>query len=187
MRMHSGQSKMLWTLQGLPQDKTAVENAAILSTSARTPLVIDPDLHFTQWIMEKSSSGKLQRETAGSKTLKQTLLQAVEFGWNLVVDRIEKELEPILLQAAAKQVQPRRGRAYGVRSEKHVDLYRRRYRDRPRTGGDAVLGVQCVKVYSSANGESSVWRLHRSGRVSPLVESEPPRWSKVKRFISALS
>ena len=98
---------MLWTLQGLPQDKTAVENAAILSTSARTPLVIDPDLHFTQWIMEKSSSGKLQRETAGSKTLKQTLLQAVEFGWNLVVDRIEKELEPILLQAAAKQVQPR--------------------------------------------------------------------------------
>jgi len=105
--MHSGQSKLLWALQGLPQDKTAVENAAILSRSARTPLIIDPDLHFTQWIVEKSSSGKLQHETAGSKTLKQNLFQAVEFGWNLVVDRIETTLEPILLQAAAKQVQAR--------------------------------------------------------------------------------
>ena len=94
-------------MQGLPQDKTAIENAAILSASACTPLVIDPDLYFARWIVEKSSSGKLQRETAGSKTLKSSLLQAVEFGWNLIVDRIEIEVEPILLQAAAKHVQQR--------------------------------------------------------------------------------
>ena len=69
--------------------------------------MIDPDLYFARWIVEKSSSGKLQRETAGSKTLKSTLLQAVEFGWNLIVDRIEIHVEPILLQAAAKHVQQR--------------------------------------------------------------------------------
>ena len=102
-----GQARLLWNLQGLPQDKTAIENAAILSASPRTPLVIDPDGYFTRWIVERSSSGKLQRETAGSKSLKSTLLHAVEFGWSLMIERIERQVEPILLQAAANNLHQR--------------------------------------------------------------------------------
>lgn len=101
--------KLTWAQQGLPSDSTAVENAAIVSATMRTPLIIDPHFYLTQWIVAKSSSGKVQSEPVGSKTLKATLMQAIGSGWTLLVELADTIPEPFLLQAAAKHIYEKGG------------------------------------------------------------------------------
>ena len=97
-------SKLKWAQQGLPGERTALENAAIVCTTIRTPLLIDPHLHFTQWICQKSSSGKVQHVSVESESLKQRLITAIESGWTLVVDGAEKSLPLVLCEVMAKKV-----------------------------------------------------------------------------------
>lgn len=39
-----------WHNQGLPNDRMSIENAAILTTSERWPLIIDPQQQGIKWI-----------------------------------------------------------------------------------------------------------------------------------------
>lgn len=45
-----------WHNQGLPNDRMSVENAAILTTSERWPLIIDPQQQGIKWIRNRLGS-----------------------------------------------------------------------------------------------------------------------------------
>ena len=45
-----------WHNQGLPNDRMSTENAAILTTSERWPLIIDPQQQGIQWIRNRLGS-----------------------------------------------------------------------------------------------------------------------------------
>lgn len=42
-----------WNNEGLPNDRMSVENATVLTNSARWPLMIDPQLQGIKWIKNK--------------------------------------------------------------------------------------------------------------------------------------
>lgn len=42
-----------WTLEGLPQESFAIENAIIMDNSSRWPLMIDPQMQGYNWIRGK--------------------------------------------------------------------------------------------------------------------------------------
>lgn len=45
-----------WHNQGLPNDRMSIENAAILTTSERWPLIIDPQQQGIKWIRNQLAS-----------------------------------------------------------------------------------------------------------------------------------
>lgn len=46
-----------WQNQGLPADRMSVENATILVTCERWPLLVDPQLQGIKWVKNKYGEG----------------------------------------------------------------------------------------------------------------------------------
>ena len=46
--------KARWKNEGLPSDPMSLENAAVISSCSRWPLIIDPQLQGSVWIRGKS-------------------------------------------------------------------------------------------------------------------------------------
>lgn len=46
-----------WHNQGLPNDRMSTENAVILTTSERWPLIIDPQQQGIKWIQNRVEGG----------------------------------------------------------------------------------------------------------------------------------
>lgn len=49
-----------WLLAGLPNDAFSIENAIIMTSSSRWPLMIDPQGQANKWIKAKEKSNRLQ-------------------------------------------------------------------------------------------------------------------------------
>ena len=49
-----------WVSEGLPSDRTSVENGTITCNSERWPLMCDPQLQGIAWIKERESKNNLQ-------------------------------------------------------------------------------------------------------------------------------
>jgi hypothetical protein len=53
----------LWASEGLPADRVSTENAAVVVSCSRYPLLIDPQLQGIKWIRGKESDAGLQTIT----------------------------------------------------------------------------------------------------------------------------
>ena len=51
----------LWNNEGLPSDRMSTENATILTSAERWPLMIDPQLQGIKWIKNRESDLKTVR------------------------------------------------------------------------------------------------------------------------------
>ena len=47
----------LWASEGLPADRVSTENAAVVVSCSRYPLLIDPQLQGIKWIRGKENEG----------------------------------------------------------------------------------------------------------------------------------
>lgn len=47
----------MWAAEGLPADRVSIENAAVVVSCSRYPLLIDPQLQGIKWIRGKESEG----------------------------------------------------------------------------------------------------------------------------------
>ena len=119
--------KLKWAQQGLSMDRSAQENAAIISTTMRTPLLIDPDSHFSQWCSDCTST-KVLRISVGDRAtdemdtpLRSSLIHAVESGLTVILHQVDKGVEPIVMQLAAKQTYDRGQKIVIKLGEKEVE------------------------------------------------------------------
>jgi len=105
-----------WQGQNLPADQVSTENGCILTSSARWPLIIDPQLQGISWLKEKESDPKrdLQICRLGQKDLVRKLERAIEAGTSLLIEnmgeRIDAVLTPVIQRATTK-----RGHKYYVK------------------------------------------------------------------------
>ncbi|NWT02283.1 DYH9 protein, partial [Mionectes macconnelli] len=84
-----------WHNEGLPADHTSSENAAILSTCERWPLLVDPQLQGIQWIKARYGPG-LQVLRLGSKGYLDTLERALAAGELVLIENLEESVDPVL-------------------------------------------------------------------------------------------
>ncbi|NXM68229.1 DYH17 protein, partial [Serilophus lunatus] len=84
-----------WSNQGLPSDRTSTENAAILCSTQRWPLLVDAQLQGIRWIKNKYGE-ELKVVRVGQKRYLDTIAQAVSEGQTLLIEDIGETVEPVL-------------------------------------------------------------------------------------------
>ena len=96
-----------WTICGLPQDASSVENGIIMSKARRFPLLIDPQGQANRYIKNMGRDPSLAENgievtKLTEKNYLRTLENAVRFGrWVLmenILEALDASLEPLLLQ-----------------------------------------------------------------------------------------
>jgi len=86
-----------WANEGLPSDQLSIENAAIITSCSRWPLIIDPQLQGITWIKSREADAKVI--TLGGRFL-DVVERCVSMGHALIIenlgDSIDAVLEPVL-------------------------------------------------------------------------------------------
>ncbi|XP_059524579.1 dynein axonemal heavy chain 9 [Myotis daubentonii] len=92
-----------WQNQGLPADRMSVENATILVTCERWPLLVDPQLQGIKWVKNKYGED-LRVTQVGRKGYLQTIEQALEAGDVVLIENLEESIDPVLGPLLGREV-----------------------------------------------------------------------------------
>lgn len=105
----STEAQMLtWKKEGLPADTLSVENAIMITTTEKTPLIIDPATQASEWLKANLKKVSENVEVLNSQDSKfnTNIELAIRFGKTLIVqevDGIESMLVPILRKDLTQQ------------------------------------------------------------------------------------
>ena len=109
-----------WNNEGLPADRMSIENAGILTTCERWPLLIDPQLQGLKWI--KGHYGeRLQITSLGLKGFHEMLERCLREGQVLLIENVNEELDSSLDPLMSRQF-VKKGKAIKI-DGKEVDLH----------------------------------------------------------------
>ncbi|XP_061632559.1 dynein axonemal heavy chain 11 isoform X3 [Phyllopteryx taeniolatus] len=84
-----------WHNQGLPNDRMSTENAAILTTSERWPLMVDPQQQGIKWIRSHQGS-KLRVVQQGQKGYLNVIEEALACGETVLIENVLEKFDPVL-------------------------------------------------------------------------------------------
>ncbi|XP_074539499.1 dynein axonemal heavy chain 11 isoform X2 [Halichoeres trimaculatus] len=84
-----------WHNQGLPNDRMSTENAAILTTSERWPLIIDPQQQGIKWIRNRLGP-ELRVVQLGQKGYLDVIEQALGCGDTVLIENLPEKVDPVL-------------------------------------------------------------------------------------------
>ena len=84
-----------WSNENLPNDRTSIENAMILTSTDRWPLMIDPQLQGIKWIKTREGA-ELKIVRLGQKGYLDAIERAVSNGDCLLLENIEESIDPVL-------------------------------------------------------------------------------------------
>ena len=95
-----------WKNQGLPADFMSLENAAIITSCARWPLLIDPQLQGSVWIRGYCGEN-LQVISMNQNKWTNILIQAIQMGKFVLIEGVQEEidatLDPLLSRSIIKK------------------------------------------------------------------------------------
>eukprot|EP00079_Xenopus_tropicalis_P031840 XP_017945611.1 PREDICTED: dynein heavy chain 2, axonemal [Xenopus tropicalis] len=93
-----------WNLQGLPSDSFSSDNGVIVTRGNRWPLMVDPQGQATKWIKSMESAKGLKVIDLQMTDFMRTLEQAVQFGFPVLLQNVQEELDPSLAPILNKSV-----------------------------------------------------------------------------------
>jgi dynein heavy chain, axonemal len=100
-----------WNSFHLPADRVSIENAAITTSSARWPLLIDPQLQAIAWMKEMVKDDiKLLR--LGMESLMSDISSAIEGGKTVVIENMSENIDAVLMPIVSRQVYSRGKRLF---------------------------------------------------------------------------
>jgi len=85
-----------WNNQGLPADRMSMENATILTTCDRWPLMVDPQLQGIKWIKKKFEGDNFHIVRLGNKGYLDTIERAVSNGDTVLIENLGETTDPVL-------------------------------------------------------------------------------------------
>lgn len=95
-----------WQNEGLPSDRVSIENAAVLTSCSRWPLMIDPQLQGVKWIKSRIGEELTVLQFTQNKWLQQVLM-CIQGGKQLLIEAVGQEIdaimEPVLSRAIIKK------------------------------------------------------------------------------------
>ncbi|XP_057572498.1 dynein axonemal heavy chain 9 [Hippopotamus amphibius kiboko] len=92
-----------WQNEGLPADRMSMENATILLSCERWPLMVDPQLQGIKWIKNKYGED-LRVTQVGRKGYLQTIEHALEAGEVVLIENLEESIDPVLGPLLGREV-----------------------------------------------------------------------------------
>ena len=93
--------------EGLPADPFSTENAAIISTCTRWPIIIDPQMQAIKWL--KGMSGKKTLVQYKQHMWDKIMGDAVSQGDILIIEDIDSDLDPLVMPVLAKETYKKAG------------------------------------------------------------------------------
>eukprot|EP00761_Pharyngomonas_kirbyi_P000786 gb/GECH01000787.1/.p1 GENE.gb/GECH01000787.1/~~gb/GECH01000787.1/.p1 ORF type:complete len:1788 (+),score=484.11 gb/GECH01000787.1/:1-5364(+) len=93
-----------WSIEGLPKDDLSIQNAIIITTSNRYPLLIDPQGQAKTWIINKEKEKDLQITHLSHRMFKTQLENCIVDGKPMLIEDVGEELDPILEPILEKQI-----------------------------------------------------------------------------------
>ncbi|KAG8439501.1 hypothetical protein GDO86_005633 [Hymenochirus boettgeri] len=103
---------MEWQFHGLPKDNFSVENAIIVMSAQRWPLMIDPQGQANKWIRNMEKMNKIQICKASDTDYLRTVGNCIQFGTPVLIENISEELDPILEPVLLRQTFKQSGLEY---------------------------------------------------------------------------
>jgi len=95
-----------WQNEGLPSDRISVENASVVTSCSRWPLMIDPQLQGVKWIKQRFGEDLSVLQFTMNNWL-QKVLFCIQMGGQLLIEAVGQEidaiLEPVLSRAVIKR------------------------------------------------------------------------------------
>merc|ERR1719198_694538 len=85
-----------WNTELLPADRVSTENGAIVTSCARWPLMIDPQLQGITWIKKKEEKNGVKIARLGQKTLMPQLEAALTGGLPFVIENLGLSYDAVL-------------------------------------------------------------------------------------------
>ncbi|KAL2642111.1 hypothetical protein R1flu_009698 [Riccia fluitans] len=93
-----------WVIAGLPNDGFSVDNAIVMNTARRWPLLIDPQGQGNKFIKNKEKANNLQVMKLSDLDFARKLEMCITFGYPLLIENIGEELDPTLEPLLLKAV-----------------------------------------------------------------------------------
>ncbi|OAF71285.1 Axonemal beta dynein heavy chain 17 [Intoshia linei] len=110
-----------WNNQGLPADRMSTENATILTSSERWPLIIDPQLQGIKWIKQRYGEA-LIIVRLGTRGYLDIIERALSSGEIVLLENIEEAIDPVLDPVIGRNT-IKKGRAIKL-GEKEVEYHK---------------------------------------------------------------
>ncbi|KAF8281137.1 dynein, axonemal, heavy polypeptide 5 [Trypanosoma cruzi] len=93
-----------WQLEGLPADDHSVQNAIMITTSSKFPLMIDPQGQALNWIRRRTESMDSKLCQLNDRTFAMNLQEQLDAGRPLIVENVPEEIDPMIDPVLEKQV-----------------------------------------------------------------------------------
>lgn len=87
--------KAKWKIEGLPADTMSLENAAIITSCSRWPLLIDPQLQGSNWI-RGAQQEKLVTINISQKHWLREVNRCISEGKSLLLEGIQEDIDATL-------------------------------------------------------------------------------------------
>ncbi|XP_026133128.1 dynein axonemal heavy chain 9 [Carassius auratus] len=84
-----------WQNEGLPADRMSTENATILTSCERWPLMVDPQLQGIKWIKNKYGE-ELRIIRIGQRGYLDSIERALSVGEVVLIENLEEAVDPVL-------------------------------------------------------------------------------------------
>eukprot|EP00744_Colponema_vietnamica_P000937 GILI01001621.1.p1 GENE.GILI01001621.1~~GILI01001621.1.p1 ORF type:complete len:2798 (-),score=990.63 GILI01001621.1:124-7776(-) len=95
-----------WKNEGLPADRISIENASVITSCARWPLMIDPQLQGQKWIRGREGDELAVIQLTQDRWIKK-VSDCIQMGKTLMIESVPEEidavLEPLLSRATFKR------------------------------------------------------------------------------------
>jgi dynein heavy chain len=92
-----------WQLEGLPADSHSTQNAIMITTSSKWPLMIDPQGQALQWIRNRTKDLKSRIVQMNDKRFLTYLQEQLGDGRPFVIENLSQEIDPVIDPILEKQ------------------------------------------------------------------------------------
>jgi dynein heavy chain len=99
----SPSDQAIWKTEGLPADRVSLENASVITSCSRWPLIIDPQLQGQKWIKGKEGN-ELNIIQLSQKGWLKKIEMAVTNGTVLMIENVPQEIDAVLDPLLGRQI-----------------------------------------------------------------------------------
>ena len=93
--------------EGLPADRISIENGALINSSKRWPLIIDPQLQGIKWLRKKEAENDLQIIQLTQKNWLHAIVTGISQGGTIIIENLGEDvdatLDPVLSRAVYRK------------------------------------------------------------------------------------